>query len=150
MGGAGFPAVADELAAAKIPLILAPFRATPDQWEKGLEDVLTGPPMTRSSADVLTEAGVFFGLAIGSSMTNSRIQATIIEASWAAKYAGLSKGQAIDLVSRNIEKMFGLNVDEDSRDFVVYEGDPLEFGADVVLIVDGDDGEVVSCWPEVQ
>jgi hypothetical protein len=30
----------------------------------------------------------------------------------------------------------------------VYEGNPLEFGASVVLAFDGDDGVVATCWPE--
>jgi hypothetical protein len=41
-----------------------------------------------------------------------------------------------------------LDVKENKRDFVVWEGNPLEFGASVVLTVDGDDGKVVECWPE--
>jgi hypothetical protein len=71
-----------------------------------------------------------------------------IEASWAAKFAGLSDHAAVDLVSRNIEEILGLDVKENKRDFVVWEGNPLEFGASVVLTVDGDDGKVVECWPE--
>jgi hypothetical protein len=31
---------------------------------------------------------------------------------------------------------------------VVYEGDPLQFGASVVITVDGEEGRVVGCWPE--
>lgn len=142
--------VAKEIAEAQIPVILAPFRASPDQWEKGVDDTLTGPPMTRSSADVLTEAGVFFGIAVGSFLGDPKIQTTFIEAAWAAKYSGLNKMAAVNLVSRNIERILGLDVKEENRDFVVYEGDPLEFGASVVLTVDGDDHEVVACWPDVQ
>lgn len=51
-------------------------------------------------------------------------------------------------MSRNIEKILSLNVKEDSRDIVIYEGNPLEFGASVVLTIDGDDGMVSTCWPE--
>ena len=56
----------------------------------------------------------------------------------------------MNLVSRNIEEILGLGVEEASRDWVVYEGDPLQFGASVVLAVDGDGGKgrVVECWPE--
>lgn len=71
-----------------------------------------------------------------------------LEASWAAKYAGLSDHAAVDLVSRNVEEILGLDIKEESRDFVVFEGDPLEFGASVVMSVDGKDGRVVTCWPE--
>jgi len=44
-------------------VILAPFRAGPDTWEK--LDALVGPPLTKSSVTVLSEAGVKFALAIG-------------------------------------------------------------------------------------
>ena len=73
-----------------------------------------------------------------------------IEAGWIAKYARLSSHAAVNLVSRNVEKILGLDVQEESRDFVVYEGDPLEFGASVVASFDGASGEVTTCWPESQ
>jgi hypothetical protein len=59
--------VANELAAADIPVILAPFRSSPDNWEK--LDALVGPPLTKSSAQVLSDAGVTFALAIGGMST---------------------------------------------------------------------------------
>lgn len=37
---------------------------------------------------------------------------------------------------------------ESEKDFVIWEGDPLGFGASVVLAVDGGLGEVMECWPE--
>ena len=52
------------------------------------------------------------------------------------------------MVSRNIERILGLEVEEKKRDFVIFEGNPLQCGASVVLAVDGDDREVISCWPE--
>jgi len=48
----------------------------------------------------------------------------------------------------NVEDIMGLDVEETKRDFVVWEGNPLEFGASVVLGVDGEDGMVSMCWPE--
>jgi hypothetical protein len=56
----------------------------------------------------------------------------------------------VNLVSRNIEKILDISVDENARDFVIYEGNPLEYGANVVLSVDGDDGSITTCWPESQ
>lgn len=79
---------------------------------------------------------------------DSHIHNIPIEAAWAAKFAGLSSKEAVDLVSRNIEKILKLDVKEETRDFVVYEGNPLEFGASVVLSIDGDDGTLATCWPE--
>jgi len=75
----------------------------------------------------------------------------IIEASWAAKYAGLSDLEAINLVSRNIEKILDLphaKKSDSERDFVIWEGDALDFGASVVLAIDGEKGEVLECWPD--
>lgn len=51
----------------------------------------------------------------------------------------------MDLVSRNIEKILDLNVVEETRDFVVWEGDPLQLGASVVFSVEG--GNIGTCWP---
>lgn len=81
-------------------------------------------------------------------MSDSAIHERSIEASWAAKYAGLSDHEAVDLVSRNIETILDLGVVEAERDFVVWEGDPLQFGASVVLAVDGVEKSVTACWPE--
>lgn len=81
---------------------------------------------------------------------DSHIHNIPIEAGWAAKFAGLSAKQAVNLVSRNVEEILGLDVVEKKRDFVVWEGNPLEFGASVVLGVDGQEGVVSLCWPESQ
>lgn len=107
-----------------------------------------GPPLTKSSAEILQEAGVTFGIAIGASEGDPQLQNLLIEASWAAKYAGLSQQNAVDLVSKNIEEILGLDLNG-VQDIVVYEGNPLEFGANVVLTIEGGKG-VVNCWPEVQ
>ena len=54
--------VANELATAKIPVILTTNRGAQDTFEK--RNALPGPPLSRSPAAVLAEAGVLFGLAI--------------------------------------------------------------------------------------
>jgi hypothetical protein len=54
--------VAAELVEAKVPVILTANRGAPDFWEK--RNTLVGPPLTKSAAAVLSEAGVTFGLAI--------------------------------------------------------------------------------------
>jgi hypothetical protein len=62
--------VANELAKAKIPIILTANRGAPDTFEK--RNSLPGPPLSKSPAAVLAEAGVLFGLAIpGESLSNS-------------------------------------------------------------------------------
>ncbi len=54
--------VANELAAAKIPVILTTNRGAQETFEK--RSALPGPPLSRSPAAVLAETGVLFGLAI--------------------------------------------------------------------------------------
>lgn len=51
-------------------------------------------------------------------------------------------------MSRNVEQILDLDVDDESRDFVIYEGNPLELGASPVLMVDGWQKRVLECWPE--
>lgn len=142
LGASGAPSVATELAAAKISVILTHNRGGPDAWKK--HDLLIGPPLTKPAAAVLSEANVTFGLAIYTGEGDSHIHNLPLEASWAAKYSGLSEKSAVDLVSRNIDEILGL---EKSKDIVVYEGNPLEFGASVVVSLDGNDGTVMDCWP---
>ena len=78
-----------------------------------------------------------------------RLNSLALEASWAAKFAGLDEREAIQLVSKNVEEILGL---EASRDIVIWEGSPLQFGGTVVLSFQqgaDEDGKlrVASCWP---
>lgn len=70
------------------------------------------------------------------------------EAGWAAKYAHLSQEDTVRLVTSNVESILGL---EKSRDLVVFEGNPLSYGASVVLSfhANGETGklEVATCFP---
>ncbi|CAG8948765.1 hypothetical protein HYFRA_00001887 [Hymenoscyphus fraxineus] len=151
-GGSGAHLVAKDLARANIPVILTANRGAPDRFEK--RNALPGPPLTKFPAAVLTDAGVKFGLAIAGE-SDSHIHNLPLEASWAAKFSGLSGKQAIDLVSQNIEDILGL---ECAEDMVLYEGDPLELGASVVLAFEGLNNEgdegvngkggISMCWPE--
>lgn len=76
---------------------------------------------------------------------DSRIQSLALEASWAAKYAGLSEHEALRLVSTNVEEILGL---EKSGDIVVWEGNPLQFGTPVLAFQSqGGKLHVGSCWP---
>jgi len=75
----------------------------------------------------------------------------------------------VDLVSKNLEDILGLkkapktgkkgkSMDMEVKgegilaggDFVVWEGNPLEFGGSVAVSVDGESGTVMDCWPDVQ
>lgn len=54
--------VANELAAANISVILTGTRPAPASWET--KDSLVGPPLTRSPASILSEAGVHYAVAV--------------------------------------------------------------------------------------
>lgn len=70
------------------------------------------------------------------------------EAGWAAKYAHLSQGDTVRLVTSNVESILGL---EKSKDLVVFEGNPLNYGASVAVSfhANGETGklEVATCFP---
>jgi hypothetical protein len=77
-----------------------------------------------------------------------RIQSLVFEAAWAAKYAGLNEHEMVRLVSSNVETILGL---KKSRDLVVWEGSPAEFGGTVALsMTENLEGrlEVSACWPD--
>ncbi|KAF6835854.1 hypothetical protein CMUS01_05635 [Colletotrichum musicola] len=147
-GGAEAPLVALELAESQIPVILTQTRPAPATFRN--RDAVVGPPLTPSVARVLSEAGVFFAVAVVSELmpTDYRIHDLALEASWAAKYANLGEKETVRLITGNVEDILGL---ERSNDIVVWEGSPLEFGGTVALSFEaGKDGaiEVSSCWPE--
>ncbi|KAH8594054.1 hypothetical protein B0O99DRAFT_185628 [Bisporella sp. PMI_857] len=167
-GGAEAPLVATELAASGLPLILTSPRPAPDSWEKSGIASLTGPPLSRSPIAILLSAGISpskLALAFNGNPPEgiSTIHNTALEAGWAAKFAALSDEEAIALVSYNINAFLNLTAapgpsaanKEDGKgqakgeDIILWTRRPLEFGASVVLSIDGESGRVVGCWPEV-
>lgn len=148
LGGKEAPYVAKELAAANISVILTENRPAPDAFRD--KDAVVGPPLTRSIASYLKEAGVTFALAIyePSMPVDYRIHDLGPEAGWAAKYAHLSQEETVRLVTSNVESILGL---EKSKDLVVFEGTPLSYGASVVLSFHADAAtgklEVSTCFP---
>ncbi|TDZ29389.1 hypothetical protein C8035_v011290 [Colletotrichum spinosum] len=146
-GGAEAPLVALELAKAQIPLILTETRPAPASFRH--RDAVVGPPLTPSVARLLSEAGVYFAIAVVSEImpVDYRIHDLALEAAWAAKYANLGDKEAVRLISNNVEDILGLSK---SNDVVIWEGSPLEFGGTVALsFEEGKDGlEVAACWPQ--
>ncbi|KAI5361892.1 putative metal-dependent hydrolase, composite domain superfamily [Septoria linicola] len=142
-GGHGAVHLAPVLRTHHIPVILTGFRGVPDTWSK--RDALSGPPLTLSPAQILSDAGVLFALAING---DSHIHNLAAEAGWAAKYAGLSEREAVGLMAGNVEKILGLKKGkEEVGDFVVWEGNPLKGEGSVVLSVESD-GTIGTCWPD--
>lgn len=142
IGGQEAYLVAEELSQAEIPVILAPWRCTAKRWDNRRCSPNT-PLMNDSSVNILHRAGVKF--AIGQDQFNS-VRRTFWEASLAGKaIEGFTTQQTIDLVSHNIDEIFGL---EESTDLVIFDQNPLEFGA--TLAFSFSNGRVSKIFPEYE
>jgi Amidohydrolase family len=147
-GGSEAPFVAKELADAKIPVILTKARPAPAAFRH--KDAVVGPPLTPSVARYLNEAGVFFAISVAPDIIpgDYRIHTLALEAAWAAKYAQLGEKEMVKLVTSNVETILGL---KKSKDFVIWEGNPFEYGGAVALSFhESEDGkfELSACWPD--
>ncbi|KAI5863757.1 amidohydrolase [Durotheca rogersii] len=144
IGGAESPLLAAELAAAGVGVVLSPLLSYGTSWDQ--QRALTGAPLTNGTAvDRLVAAGV--GVAIGA------------EEDWVVRDIGLlagiahrnsggaiSEADALDLVSANVYAILGLKEPDAAgsgegslapREFVVFEGSPLEVGARVRAVGSG-------------
>ncbi|KAK8854942.1 hypothetical protein IAR55_003681 [Kwoniella newhampshirensis] len=122
--------IADELAAADIGVIVAPARSYPGDWNS--RRFLAGPPVTNQTLpSYLASRGVKVGLGIKEEW---QARNTRYDAAWV--YANspevFTKSSALDLVSKNLEELLGLNddgksVDDGKKAWVAYEGDLFGF-----------------------
>jgi hypothetical protein len=142
MGGAEAHVLAKELSEAKVPVILWPGICIPLTWDQ--RRCLVGPPLTDSgNANALLQAGVLLGLG-----NWDYRQRHVEDALWdAGRAIGVDKPRdALDMVSRNIDQMFGLDGSE--KDIVIHEGNPFEFGSSVALVLEA--GAIRRCWPDIE
>ncbi len=141
MGGGEAHLLAAELAGADVPVIFAPWSGCePLFWES--RRCLPGPPLVdQLGPQVLMAAGVRVAVS-NFDDTNNHIRNSIWEAAWLAGPG--NRSLALDLVSGNVEDILLL---PRARGFVLYEGDPFEFGSRVALIFE--EGKVQRCYPDV-
>ena len=135
-GGAESHLLAAELAAANVGVVLAPMLSYAATWDQ--RRALTGAPLTNGTAiDVLHAAGV--KVAIGS--LTEQIRNLFLDAGIARVNGGgnISEEDALAFVSSNIYNMLGLKESSESsrREFVVFEGSPLEIDGRVRVVADG-------------
>lgn len=143
-GGAESWMLASALAEAHVGIVLVPFLAYSETWDQRRS--LTGAPMTNGTAiDVLHAAGV--RVAIG---TSEDWQTRNLYLSAGIAYTNgdgdISEKDALAFVSSNIYDMLGLKEprDEVLREFVVFEGSPLQIDSRVRAVADGRGG--LSVW----
>ena len=140
-GGAEAHLIAPQLAAAQIPIIVAPFWGCEPLFFDG-RHCLPGPPLTDMlGPQVLIRHGVKVAISNWDD-TNNHVRNSAWEAGWVAGPG--NRSLALDLVSRNIEESLML---PRTKDIVVYEGDPFEFGARVAVLFE--EARVHSCYPGV-
>ncbi|KAK5126715.1 hypothetical protein LTR85_009649 [Meristemomyces frigidus] len=143
-GAAESHLLAAELAAADVSVILAPLLPYRFTWDQRRS--LTGAPLTNGTAiDVLHAAGV--NVAIGTSEDwQTRDLALYAGIAHANSDGKISESEALKMVSTNIYAMLGLTekYGAGAKEFVVYDGNPLQIDSRVRAVADG--RGMVSVW----
>ncbi|KAH6651657.1 amidohydrolase [Truncatella angustata] len=135
IGGAESYLVADELAAAKVGVVLSPLLSYRASWDE--RRALTGAPLTNGTAiDKLIDAGVVTAIGLEEDWL-VRDLAVLAGIAYANGEGRLGQKDALDLVSSNVYKILGLKSPEAAEDFIIYEGNPLEIGAQVKAVGSG-------------
>jgi len=114
--------IADEIARAKVGIILEPARPFPQVWDD--RRILAGPPLTNDTSLVrLMDAGITVAIGCRDAWQPAN---TRFDAAWAALETNgrVTRQKAQALVSTNLEKLLDVEgwVDEDGGDLVAYEG----------------------------
>lgn len=135
IGAAESHLLAPQLAASNTSVLLAPLLPYREDWAQ--RRALTGAPLTHGTAvDALHAAGV--RVAIGTK-EDWETRDLYLSAGWAfANGEGrISEGEALGFVSGNVEGMLGLERGEEGREFVMFEGSPLEITGQTRVVADG-------------
>jgi len=128
IGGIESYLVAQELAKAHVPVILVPWRCQPERWE--YRHCLPGPPISeKTSFQILVEAGA--QVALGA-WDDGLVSTLYWEAGWAARGTGLSEVEVVGLISSQVEGILGIK----GGGYVLFEGNPMDFGASVAAIIE--------------
>ncbi|OTB10932.1 hypothetical protein K445DRAFT_322572 [Daldinia sp. EC12] len=140
IGGAESFLLADELAEANVGVVLNPLLSYRNSWDQ--RRALTGAPLTNGTAvDKLVETGVRVAISINEDWL-VRDVGLLAGIAYKNSQGGLSEKEALDLVSDNVYKLLGLKGSDNSQEFVVFEGNPLEIGARVRAVGGGVGNEV--------
>jgi hypothetical protein len=132
IGGVESYLLAEDLAKARVPIILVPWRCQPEAWE--YRHCLPGPPISdKTSFQILVEHGV--KVALGA-WDDGLVSTLYWEAAWAAKGTGLKEEDVVKLISTNVEEIFDIKWDSATGGgHVLFEGNPLDFGASITAII---------------
>src|SRR5690606_41864714 len=118
IGGAEAHLLADDLAAAGLGVILAPFQSFAVSWDQ--RRALTGAPLTNETAvDSLAKAGVMTAIGLEEDwvVRDLALLAAVAHANGGGR---ISEKDAIGFISRNIYTMLGLAEPEWRQHFVIH------------------------------
>ncbi|CAI6337929.1 unnamed protein product [Periconia digitata] len=135
LGGAESHLVAPSLSTADIPVVLAPLLPHAQTWDQRRS--LTGAPLTNGTTlNYLLDAGVLVGVGV-EEIWETRDLGLVAGTAFANSEGRLGFEGALDLVGRNLYKMLGVEgrdsekEEEEVKEWVVWEGSPLEVGGRV-------------------
>ncbi|KAJ3331688.1 hypothetical protein HDU76_002490 [Blyttiomyces sp. JEL0837] len=141
-GASGAWSVADEIAAANVPVLLQPARCTPKSWESRYCKTPYARPET--AMEILTDAGVKVLLSV---VENDQTRSLLFEAGWAfaeASASRLTEEEALGAVTWRVADAFGLGglgvgkiVVGGRANCVGLNGGPFGFGVQVQILGDG-------------
>lgn len=135
IGGAEAHLLADDLAAARVGVVLAPFQSFAVSWDQ--RRALSGAPLTNMTAvDLLMRAGAVTAIGLEEDWI-LRDLTLLAGVAHANSEGAISENDAMDLISRNVYKMLGLAGPDWHQHFVVHEGNPLEIDSKVKAVGDG-------------
>jgi imidazolonepropionase-like amidohydrolase len=137
LGAAEAHLIAPELAAANVSVVLAPAFPYGTTWDQRRS--LTGAPLTNGTAiDVLHAEGVKFALGTAEDWQTRDMY---LFAGIASTNSGgkIGEKEALGLISDNVYDILGLEKakGDSKKEWVVFEGHPLEIRSRVVAVADG-------------
>lgn len=144
VGAAEAHLVAPELAAADIPVILAPLQPHQQSWDQ--KRCLTGAPLTNGTTiNYLLDAGVLAGISVEETW-ETRDLGLLAGIAHANSDGKLTLEEGLDLVGKNIYKALGIEELKTvgGEEWVVWEGNPLEIGGRVRAV--GQLGGGMNVW----
>jgi imidazolonepropionase-like amidohydrolase len=141
LGATGSWEVANDIAKAKVPVLLLPFRCVPAIWEMRSCRV---PSVSPTTFEILKKAGVDVLISVAS---DDQVRSLLWEAGWAFADGDLgivSVGDALGSVTWNVAKAFGLSESGAGRilvgkraNIVGLNGGPFGYEYTVQVLADG-------------
>jgi len=128
--------IAEEIGTAGVGVLVTSSRPFPLQWEQ--RRLLPGPPLSKLSAiSVLLQNNITVAIGVDE---KSQVRNTRFDVGWIALESEISKADALALATVNVEKLLGLDANNDL--VATKGGEILDFQGKVVAIINAKRGVV--------